>query len=32
VSLLGYLMRLSRLFGLHTTLALRTFDNGQIRD
>jgi hypothetical protein len=32
VSVLGYLVRLLRLFGLHTTLVLRTFDNGQIRD
>jgi hypothetical protein len=32
VSVLGCLMRLLGLFGLHTTLALRIFDNGQIRD
>jgi hypothetical protein len=30
VSLLGCLVRLLRLLRLHTTLILRTFDNGQI--
>jgi hypothetical protein len=32
VSLLGCLVRLSRLLGLHMTLALRTFNNRQIWD
>jgi hypothetical protein len=31
VSLLGSLVRLSRLLRLHTTMALRTFDSGEIQ-
>jgi hypothetical protein len=32
VPLVGCLVRLLELLGLHTTLAFRTFDNGQIQD